>query len=45
LLAIRDEGLGGWRYALREDGLEHVGSELVAYLRSSSADAIDDGGS
>jgi DNA-binding transcriptional ArsR family regulator len=34
LLAIRDEGLGGWRYALRDDGLEHVGSELVAYLRS-----------
>jgi DNA-binding transcriptional ArsR family regulator len=44
LLAIRDEGLAGWRYALREDGLEHVGSELVAYLRSSSADAADEGG-
>jgi DNA-binding transcriptional ArsR family regulator len=36
LLAIRDEGVGGWRYALREDGLDHVGSELVSYLRSPS---------
>jgi DNA-binding transcriptional ArsR family regulator len=34
LLAIRDEGLGGWRYALREDAVEHLGSELVGYLRS-----------
>jgi DNA-binding transcriptional ArsR family regulator len=37
LLAIRDEGVGGWRYALREDGLDHVGSELVSYLRTPSS--------
>jgi len=36
LLAIRDEGVGGWRYALREDGLTQVGPELDAYLRSTS---------
>jgi DNA-binding transcriptional ArsR family regulator len=33
LLAIRDEGVGGWRYTLREDGLHQVGPELESYLR------------
>ena len=33
LLAIRDEGVVGWRYALRDDGVSQVGPELDAYLR------------
>ena len=36
LLAIRDEGVSGWRYALRDDGLTQVGPELDAYLRPPS---------
>lgn len=37
LLAIRDEGVVGWRYALRDDGVTSVGPELDAYLRRPSA--------
>jgi DNA-binding transcriptional ArsR family regulator len=33
LLTIRDEGVRGWRYALRDDGLEEVGPALRSYLR------------
>jgi DNA-binding transcriptional ArsR family regulator len=33
LLAIRDEGERGWRYALREESLRGVGPELETYLR------------
>jgi DNA-binding transcriptional ArsR family regulator len=33
LLTIRDEGVRGWRYALRDDGLEGVGPALASYLR------------
>ena len=33
LLSIRDEGVRGWRYALRQDGLEGVGPALASYLR------------
>ena len=32
LLTIRDDGVRGWRYALRDDGLEGVGSALETYL-------------
>ena len=34
LLTIRDEGVRGWRYALRDDGLDAVGPGLASYLRS-----------
>jgi DNA-binding transcriptional ArsR family regulator len=33
LLAISDEGSGGWRYGLREEGIGGVGPELASYLR------------
>jgi DNA-binding transcriptional ArsR family regulator len=33
LLTIRDEGELGWRYALRDDGLEGLAPDLEAYLR------------
>ena len=36
LLTIRDDGVRGWRYALRDAGLEGVGSALETYLRPSS---------
>jgi len=34
LLTIRDEGVRGWRYALRDDGLDGVGPALASYLRA-----------
>jgi DNA-binding transcriptional ArsR family regulator len=37
LLAIRDEGLSGWRYTVRDQGLRQVGPELDAYLRLDGA--------
>ncbi|HEX5824792.1 MAG TPA: metalloregulator ArsR/SmtB family transcription factor, partial [Candidatus Limnocylindrales bacterium] len=36
LLAIRDDGVRGWRYALRRGGLRDVGSALESYLRPPS---------
>jgi DNA-binding transcriptional ArsR family regulator len=36
LLTIRDDGVRGWHYALREDGLEEVGPALATYLRPPS---------
>jgi DNA-binding transcriptional ArsR family regulator len=33
LLAIRDEGARGWRYALRDEQLATVGRELQSYVR------------
>jgi DNA-binding transcriptional ArsR family regulator len=35
LLTIRAEGVRGWRYALRDDGLEGVGPALASYLRAN----------
>jgi DNA-binding transcriptional ArsR family regulator len=32
LLAIRDDGVRGWRYGLRDDGLRDVAPALTAYL-------------
>lgn len=32
LLAIRDDGINGWRYARRPDGLSDVGTALTDYL-------------
>jgi DNA-binding transcriptional ArsR family regulator len=34
LLTIRDDGVAGWRYALREGGWSQVSSALDGYLRS-----------
>jgi DNA-binding transcriptional ArsR family regulator len=36
LLTIHDDGVRGWRYALREDGLDEVGPALAGYLRPPS---------
>jgi DNA-binding transcriptional ArsR family regulator len=33
LLSIRDDGVQGWRYMLRDDGFEDVGAWLSGYLR------------
>jgi len=35
LLAIRDDGVHGWRYARRPDGVGDVGAELAEYLGSA----------
>lgn len=35
LLAIRDEGTRGWRYALRDEGLRDIGPGLERYLGRS----------
>lgn len=42
LLTIRDDGVRGWRYALREDGLEEVGPALASYLRPNAKGGVED---
>ena len=32
LVSIRDDGVGGWRFTRRADGVEDVGAALTAYL-------------
>ena len=36
LLAIRDDGIGGWRYGLRPDGWDDIGRMLDGYLASGA---------
>jgi DNA-binding transcriptional ArsR family regulator len=38
LLAIRDDGIRGWRYALRDDGVREVAPALAAYLGQGSGE-------
>lgn len=38
LLTIRDDGVGGWRFARRADGVQDVGAALAEYLDASRRD-------
>jgi DNA-binding transcriptional ArsR family regulator len=37
LVTIRDDGVGGWRFTRRADGVGDVGAALSAYLGSPGA--------